>query len=363
MNWGLIAFSNTAVDTCANYNGTDSNLLVTAINPSGTDLTGIQAAMRLGRDGGIEVGGGTPTRSALEKAQQHLLDTFAIDPLYLCLRTYGVILVTDGESNACNHGPGAGQELGIGTNPPCPADDPANDTWKQFPPGISDDIWNLNLNDSLCRQDPSGDPINPRTWVIGFGSEVGKCELNYTAYKGRTDAAAPDAGYDTDADPRLSTCTACDPPEGALERNCTAWVDAPYDASKDYAFFADNTRDPRDGVRGDHGRGRHGRLRDRRPRHGPRSRGRLGSGQLRHPLLDAVPELGGASLQVRHVQDSSRRRVHCLATGSGTLPPFSRPGRPRGASTPGTRRPESHRGQGGRPGHPQGYRADRDRPR
>ncbi len=241
VNWGLIAFSNTAVDTCANYNGTDSNLLVTAINPSGTDLTGIQAAMRLGRDGGIEVGGGTPTRSALEKAQQHLLDTFSIDPLYLCLRTYGVILVTDGESNACNTGPAPGKEWGFGTNPPCPGDDPATERWKEFPPGISNDIWNLNMTTPCVGKTPRATPINPRTWVIGFGSEVGKCELNFTAFKGRSDAAAPDAGYDYRADPRLSTCTAYDLPVGNPDRKCIAWVDAPYDTSKDYAYFADNT--------------------------------------------------------------------------------------------------------------------------
>ncbi len=91
--------------------------------------------MRLWRDGGIPVGGGTPTRSALEKAQQALIDTFANDPLYNCLRNYGVILVTDGESNICNDFPserGRGPRSGL---PPGGRPPPPSDTWKLFPPG------------------------------------------------------------------------------------------------------------------------------------------------------------------------------------------------------------------------------------
>lgn len=119
INWGLIAYSNTALDTCTNWDGTGSNLLITPINPMGTDVSGILASMRLSRDNGVAVGGGTPTRSALNKAQQQLIDTFSIDPLYLCLRNYGVILVTDGESNACNDpgGADANKEWGRAARP------------------------------------------------------------------------------------------------------------------------------------------------------------------------------------------------------------------------------------------------------
>lgn len=223
INWGLIAYSNTAADTCGSYNTTASNLLVTAINPSGTDVTGILYAMRLTRDGGIPVGGGTPTRSALEKAEQHLLDTFAVDPLYNCLRNYGVILVTDGESNTCNQGSPANKEWGG----PCPAE------WQKYPPGITDDIWNLNLTTPCVGKAPRATPINPRTWVIGFGADIGKCELNYTAYKGRTDANDPKgtAGYNWLSDPRL-----CATPNGT--GGCTT---STYDDSQDYAFFAQDT--------------------------------------------------------------------------------------------------------------------------
>lgn len=237
INWGLLAYSTTGTNTCTGYDTTTSNLLVTAINPSGSDVSGILASMRLSWDGGLKVGGGTPTRSALEKAEQQLIDTFAIDPLYACLRNYGVILVTDGESNTCNYTDNvnpaiANREWG----PNCPTD------WDKYPPQITDQIWNLNLTTPCVGKTPRDTPINPRSWVIGFGSEVGKCELNYTAYKGRTDANSPkaDAGFSTNEDPRLRTCTAySDPPANTI---CTAWIDAPYDDSKDYAYFADDTK-------------------------------------------------------------------------------------------------------------------------
>ncbi len=253
VNWGLLAYSSTADDTCNNPNGTTSNKLVTAINPTGTDVGEILEAMRLLRDGGLPVGGDTPTQSALDKAQQHMVDTFAIDPLYQCLRTYGVILVTDGESNVCNDGAVPDKPWGYvdpvtGTsNGGCPPPVLDTDNWKDFPPGVADDIWNLALTTPCAGKAPrpaAFGPINPRTWVIGFGSDAGgiKCELNYTAYKGRTDANAPenDAGFIYNKDPRLRSCTAWDTEDPP---NCTAWVDAPYDGSQDYAFFADETQE------------------------------------------------------------------------------------------------------------------------
>lgn len=255
VNWGLLAYSAIAADTCNNYDGTASNELITAIDPLGTDVSTILAKMRLARDGGLRVGGGTPTRSALEKAQQHLIDTFAIDPLYQCLRTYGVILVTDGESNTCNAGPTPNREWGFageGANPPnapCPgAQGPPTPAWPNYPPGISDDIWNLELTTPCVGKpprDPAFGPINPRTWVIGFGSEVGKCELNYTAFKGRTDASAPlnDTGFDwINNTPRLCGSNNGDPTASPPVPGTECLTDAVYDDSQDYAFFADDTR-------------------------------------------------------------------------------------------------------------------------
>jgi hypothetical protein len=256
VNWGLLAYSSTADDTCNDPNGTASNKLVTAINPTGTDVGQILEAMRLLRDGGLPVGGDTPTQSALDKAQQQMVDTFAIDPLYQCLRTYGVILVTDGESNVCNDGAAPDKSWGftggggLPSNGGCPPPILDTDNWKDFPPGVADDIWNLALTTPCTGKAPrpaSIGPINPRTWVIGFGSDSAgiKCELNYTAYKGRTDANDPEgnAGFLHLQDPRLITCTAWDSPLGTDGRKCIAGTDAPYDGSLDYAFFADETQE------------------------------------------------------------------------------------------------------------------------
>lgn len=178
VNWGLLAYSSTADDTCNDPQGTTSNKLVTAINPTGTDVGEILAAMRLLRDGGLPVGGDTPTQAALDKAQQHMVDTFAIDPLYQCLRTYGVILVTDGESNVCNDGAVPGKPWGEPGNGGCPPplSGVGADNWKNFPPGVAEDIWNLALTTPCAGKAPrpaAFGPIHPRTWVIGFGSDAG----------------------------------------------------------------------------------------------------------------------------------------------------------------------------------------------
>ncbi len=83
-------------------------------------------------------------------------------------------------------------------------------------------------------------PVNVRTFVIGLSSTVGRCELNYTAFRGRTDALAPngDAGYGyvlgpgDQGDPRL-----LQPGEDEKDVNR-------YSASivnGDYAFFASDS--------------------------------------------------------------------------------------------------------------------------
>ncbi len=142
-------------------------------------------------NGGLVANGGTPTKGALERAENAFSTIHAeddvnsnlYDPKNECGRTYGVILQTDGESNACNP-EGSSWNL-------CP------DSWDNYPAGASNALWNLEVD---------GDSLNVRTWVIGVSEGVGPCELNYTAYKGRTDASSPngDGGFDVDADPYLT---------------------------------------------------------------------------------------------------------------------------------------------------------------
>jgi hypothetical protein len=237
VNWGLLAYSSTELSkgVQCDYTVSPNNLLLSAIKPEGgSDGRQILDQMRLQRDGGLEVGGGTPTRTALDKAQQLIIDTFAVDEKYQCLRTYGVILVTDGESNLCNQGTPADGPWS-GNDIPCPG------AYTLFPASVSDDIWNLALKTPCVGKPPRAPEegvINPRTWVIGFGGDVGKCELNFTAFMGRTDASSPnpDAGFAWTRDPRL--CSTGIP--ATCAPNVATYI-GNYQDSEDYAFFADET--------------------------------------------------------------------------------------------------------------------------
>ncbi|MBW1660494.1 MAG: hypothetical protein JRJ48_08365, partial [Deltaproteobacteria bacterium] len=120
--------------------------------------------------------------------------------------------MTDGLSNYCNNN--------------------AKDTWRHcpnnfevFPAGVSDELWKEKVD---------GVDLNIRTWALGISKEVGRCELNYTAYKGRTDASSPngDAGFSVSDDPYLS--------EGD---------DDVYDTDHgDYAFFANSVDELRQAL-------------------------------------------------------------------------------------------------------------------
>lgn len=240
INWGLIAYSGiessySSYATQCGVAGSRNAELKALIDPlGGADVSAIVANLRLESDGGLPVGGLTPTRLALEKAQQALIDTFAGDPLYNCLRNYGTILVTDGESNTCNPAHQPWKKYTTVCPPPDP-DIADPDTYTLFPPGVAEDIWNLALEVPCVDAPPrEGGPIYPRTWVIGFGSEVGGCELNYTAFKGKTDANSPnnDAGFAWLKDTRL-----CDVPDGL--GGCL--TPSAFETGQDYAFFADST--------------------------------------------------------------------------------------------------------------------------
>ncbi len=68
-------------------------------------------------------------------------------------------------------------------------------TWNAVDPGfVAGRAESLFINGFA---DAGKNKVNVRTFVIGLSSTVGRCELNYTAFRGRTDASAPkgDAGY------------------------------------------------------------------------------------------------------------------------------------------------------------------------
>ncbi len=133
---------------------------------------------------GADSAGGTSTRAALQRAINGLNTAYQADAKNSCGRSYSVILLTDGQSNGCNTGTSS-------TFVSCP------DNWDQYPPKDADDLWKLTVG---------GTALKVRTWVIGLSDDVGQCELNFTAYKGRTDASSPegDGGVDIDSDPYLA---------------------------------------------------------------------------------------------------------------------------------------------------------------
>ncbi len=183
INWGLIIFS-------TSYGNCTTQTLRVAVDSYDTgDVSALEGWLELYKNGGLHATGGTPTRGALTYAKTELKAVFDSDPKYDCPRTYGAILVTDGESNSCNPSGGSWSS--------CP------DNYTSYPAGISEQLWNLNLSRN------GSTPKKVRTWVIGVSHAVGRCELDFTAYMGRTDASSPngDAGFDTAGDPYLPAST------------------------------------------------------------------------------------------------------------------------------------------------------------
>lgn len=225
INWGLATFS-------TDYSNCSTATLVAKIDSYDTgDVTAIENALKLQSAGGQDASGSTPTRGGLTFAKTVMDKTYnggtitdyanhnttvPRDPKQNCGRTYGVVLVTDGLSNSCN--PNSGNWIspcGSCPGPSCCDGGSSGyncpDHYTSFAAGVSEQIWNLTA------------PLHPHTWTIGVSDAVGKCELNYTAYKGRGDATASDAGVDAASDPYL--------PEG---------TPGTYDSNRDYAFFATN---------------------------------------------------------------------------------------------------------------------------
>lgn len=170
---------------------------------------------------GLSGSGSTPTRNALQFAKKILDATFSggtiaaegktwtlpADPKKDCLRTYGVVLVTDGMSN--NGNPGDDNWLSpcgtVAGRNDCDGGDSGYDcprNWTEFAAQAANDIYTPGLTQT------DGTKINPRVWAIGISSAVGPCELDFIAYMGRTDASSPSGdagfgGYHSVKNPRL----------------------------------------------------------------------------------------------------------------------------------------------------------------
>ncbi|WP_161685291.1 PilC/PilY family type IV pilus protein [Thermoanaerobaculum aquaticum] len=226
INWAVLTYSYDEGDPTVSISNCDTCTVNREINYSMLgDVTSILDKMKLAKDGGFKVWAGTPTKGALKFAKEVIQKTkdgllftdyqgqvFSPpgDALAQC-RLWGVLLITDGASNYCN--PESGEPGGrdnwwndCATN--------ASSNWADYPPGEADAIFNL------------WSPNPPRTFAIGLSADVNQCELNWTAFKGRTDASAPlgDGGVKYQSDPRL-----WDPVNGT-------WAN--FDPSAPYAFFA-----------------------------------------------------------------------------------------------------------------------------
>lgn len=207
VNWGLLTFS-TTVSSGAVCSDADIQVVQQAVADDAAQGTTGDPSTPLGKieqklgyvvQGGSIVGlnpfGGTTTKSALYRAS----GTSALNSLQAsytadatgCARTYAALLVTDGESNICNGGSPADKAWAtcIQTSSTC-------SSCSDYPPGSADTLWSTGLT-------KSGQTINVRTYVIGVSTDVSPCELNWTAYYGRTDAYAPDVGFNTGGDLRL----------------------------------------------------------------------------------------------------------------------------------------------------------------
>lgn len=143
----------------------------------------IEARFATRSAGGIQPGGSTPTKEAIASGGRAIVTAYNADPQNMCGRTYGVLLMTDGLSNQCNP-----SDNSWGS---CPSN------FASYPAGDADALWKTTV---------SSNDLEIRTWALGISEEVGRCELNYTAYKGRTDASSPngDAGFSIDDDPYLT---------------------------------------------------------------------------------------------------------------------------------------------------------------
>ncbi|MGE5235717.1 MAG: hypothetical protein ACM3O7_05170 [Acidobacteriota bacterium] len=278
VNWGLLVFPG--------LNGIDTvQQLEVPVDTRDTGVVDeIENRMHLAFDAttpGLNVGGRTPTRAALDFAKTVMQvttdggDVTDSQPVtvtlpqdlrgFNCKRFNGVVLITDGVSNDYNPNgqcpPASYPDLsnwadpclacsncaGPVANPGCPDGGPSDpsvihcpDQYTLFPAGRSEELFNVTSN---VFRDVSNQParLDVRSWVIGLSQDVGPCELNYTAYMGRTDAhdpngraGLPDPNNPSDVDPRLPTATGDTTTYQTYAPTCPDHTPT----GGDYAFFA-----------------------------------------------------------------------------------------------------------------------------
>ncbi len=271
VNWGLEIFSGSAADC-------DQGTLVIAPDSTDSgDVTALEACLKPNSVStvvngttykGLFADSGTPTKGALVYAASVITavagggsvtnaagsyssslfptsfksKTFSItaDRKLSCGRVYAAILVTDGLSNNCNPNggnwadpctttfpcPGTGCPDGGSSGYTCPNPYPTAITHPTTPL-TQQDAFIGEKTDALWWLTAAGRRLYTRTWVIGVSDQVGPCELNYAAYRGRTDANSPngDAGFDFANDDFLpegtpgnydsQSCTTRQPPHGS----------------------------------------------------------------------------------------------------------------------------------------------------
>ncbi len=219
VDWGLMTFS--APDGCNNATTTVIQQAVADDSAQAAPLAKIMTALgpviQGGTVKGLNARGGTPTRKALQDALTSLQGSYNLDQT-ACVRGFSAMLVTDGQSNCGNSNDKEWSN--------CPTNSGTSSNYTSYPPGVADNNWTTGIN-------KNGATANVRTYVIGVSSDVSKCELNWTAYYGRTDASQSDVGYNTDGDPRL-------PPHN--------YDYSGVNSGHNYAFFANTAQTLIDGV-------------------------------------------------------------------------------------------------------------------
>ena len=193
VNWGLMTFTSPKTDT----NTASYTTVVPVASSDLGDVTVIEAALRLKLHTdapwpGLSVGANTPTKDAIAQADASLTTTWGGDPKKRCDRAYGVILCTDGQSNLGNTGSPLNKSWDS-TATPC-ASDTGGTAFIHFPPGAAEAMYLDAHHDTTS----AGNAIvRARTFAIGLSTDISRCELNRIAYRGRTDANAPekDGGF------------------------------------------------------------------------------------------------------------------------------------------------------------------------